>query len=128
MELETIVYEVKDQIQTITLNRPDRLNAWNEQMLYDLLAAMDHADENDEVRAVVITGAGRGFCAGADLADDPIVAHRLDSAAIAALGRSADAEEGTTAFLEKRPANFPDTVSKNLPEFFPWWEERKFIE
>ena len=282
--LETIVYDVRERIQTIRLNRPDRLNAWNEQMLHDLIAALDHADGNDEVHAVVITGAGRGFCAGADLADDggkafadiegqtayeelgdsggaaarrifrclkpvivafngpavgvgltmtlaadvriavpdakmgfvfsargilpegssswflprlvgiskalewclssrvfrseealeaglvrslhkpedllpaayalarefaansqvsnavlrqmfwrmlgvddPIVAHRLDSRGIAELGRSADAMEGTAAFLEKRPASFPDTVSRNMPDFFPWWEEQKFI-
>ena len=67
-KFETILCDVKDEILTITLNRPDRLNAWNHQMLYDLIAAFDHADENDDVGAVVLTGAGRGFCAGADLA------------------------------------------------------------
>ena len=285
MKFETILCDVKDEILTITLNRPDRLNAWNHQMLYDLIAAFDHADENDEVGAVVLTGAGRGFCAGADLAggggktfsgtgnqahldelgdsggamsrrifqslkpvivafngpavgvgltltlaadiriaapnikmgfvfaargiipegcssyflprlvgiskalewcmsarvfrseealeaglvrsihdpedllpaayelahefagnsrvsnavlrqmfwrmlgaDDPIVAHRLDTEGMIQLGKSADATEGTTSFLEKRPAKFPDKVSEDLPEFFPWWEEPRFRE
>lgn len=285
MKFETILYEVKDEIVTITLNRPDRLNAWTYQMLSELLTAFDHADADDDVGAIVITGAGRGFCAGADLsegggstfegaenqpdldelgdsggaasrrifrclkpvivafngpavgvgltmtlaadirmaapnikmgfvfaargiisegcssyflprlvgiskalewamsarvfrseealeagllrsihepedllpaayelaheftansrvsnvvmrqmfwrmlgADDPIVAHRLDTKGMIERGKSADATEGTTAFLEKRPANFPDKVSKDLPDFFPWWEEPKFLE
>ncbi len=285
MKFETILYEVKDEILTITLNRPDRLNAWTLQMLNDLLTAFDHADADDGIGAIVITGAGRGFCAGADLsegagstfegaenqpdldelgdsggaasrrlfrclkpvivafngpavgvgltmtlaadiriaapnikmgfvfaargiipegcssyflprlvgiskalewamsarvfrseealeagllrsihepedllpaayelaheftansrvsiavmrqmfwrmlgADDPIVAHRLDTKGMIQRGKSADATEGTTAFLEKRPADFPDKVSKDLPDFFPWWEEPKFRE
>jgi enoyl-CoA hydratase/carnithine racemase len=53
---------------TITLNRPDRLNAWTAQMARELIAAFDRADADDEVRAILVTGAGRGFCAGADLA------------------------------------------------------------
>lgn len=284
MKFETILYDVKNEILTITLNRPDRLNAWNRQMLSDLLTALDRADEDDNVGAVVITGAGRGFCAGADLsgggstfggagnqpgldelgdsggaasrrifrclkpvivafngpavgvgltmtlaadiriatpntkmgfvfaargiiaegcssyflprlvgiskalewamsarvfrseealeagllrsihepedllpaayevareftansrvsnavirqmfwrmlgADDPIVAHRLDTKGMVQRGKSADATEGTTAFLEKRAAKFPDKVSKDLPDFFPWWEEPTFLE
>ncbi|MGI9233360.1 MAG: enoyl-CoA hydratase-related protein [Woeseiaceae bacterium] len=285
MEFETLLYDVKDEILTITLNRPDRLNAWNRQMLSDMLAAFDAADADDDVGAVVITGAGRGFCAGADLsggggstfkgagnqpdldelgdsggaasrrifrclkpvivafngpavgvgltmtlaadvrlaapnikmgfvfaargiisegcssyflprlvgvskalewamtarvfrseealeaglvrsihepedllpaayelarefaansrvsnavirqmfwrmlgADDPVVAHRLDTKGMVERGRSADATEGTTAFLEKRAANFPDKVSKDMPDFFPWWEEPTFLE
>lgn len=55
-------------IATITLNRPDRLNAFTGQMMADLIAAFDITDADDAVRAVIITGAGRGFCAGADLA------------------------------------------------------------
>ena len=285
MKFETILYDVKDEILTITLNRPDRLNAWNNQMLNDLLAAFDEADADDNVGAIVITGAGRGFCAGADLsgaggstfkragrqpdldelgdsggaasrrifrslkpvivafngpavgvgltmtlaadvriaapnikmgmvfaargiiaegcssyflprlvgiskalewamsarifrseealdagllrsihepedllpaacelakefaansrvsnavirqmfwrmlgADDPVVAHRLDTKGMVERGKSADATEGTTAFLEKRAAKFPDKVSKDMPDFFPWWEEPTFLE
>lgn len=285
MKFETILYDVQDEILTITLNRPDQLNAWTRQMLSDLLAALDQADEDDDVGAIVITGAGRGFCAGADLsggggatfkgagnqphldelgdsggaasrrifrclkpvivafngpavgvgltmtlaadiriaapnvkmgfvfaargiiaegcssyflprlvgiskalewamsarvfrseealeagllrsihepedllpaayelareftansrvsnavirqmfwrmlgADDPVVAHRLDTKGMVERGQSADATEGTTAFLEKRAANFPDKVSKDLPDFFPWWEEPTFLE
>ncbi|HEX8647368.1 MAG TPA: crotonase/enoyl-CoA hydratase family protein [Thermoleophilaceae bacterium] len=284
MDFETIRYEVADGVLTITLNRPDRLNAWTPAMQDELIAALDRADADDAVRAIVFTGAGRGYCAGADLqgggstfdwrdrepagevprdgggrftlrlfdctkptiaaingpavgvgitmtlamdvrvaADDakmgfvfarrgivpeacsswflprivgiaqamewvatgrvfsaqealagglvrslhpkdellgtahalareiadntapvsvalgrrllwtmlgaehPMDAHRADSRAMFARGQSADAQEGVTAFLEKRPAEFPDRVSDGLPEIFPGREEPAFI-
>lgn len=283
MSFNTILYEVEDNILTITLNRPDSLNAFNGEMCNDLCAAFDMSDADDDVRAVIITGAGRGFCAGADLAkgadtwegheeaiakkkvgdgggvlsrrifnslkpvivafngpavgvgltfplaadirlaaknikmgfvfsgrgiipegcsswflprivgisktlewcysarvfrseealeaglvrslhepedlipaarelaremtetssavsntvirhmmwrmlgaDHPIEAHRIDTLGINALGVSADAKEGITAFLEKRKPAFPGRVSKDLPDYFPWWEEPEF--
>jgi enoyl-CoA hydratase/carnithine racemase len=291
MDYEQIRYEIADRILTITLNRPDRLNAFTGRMCYELQCAFDEADANDDVGAIIVTGAGRAFCAGADLeaggdtwtgaprghglpptdereypftgdgggmvsrrifecnkpviaaingpavgvgmtmtlpmdiriaakntkmgfvfaargicpeacsawflprlvgisraaewcfsarvfrseegleaglirslhepgdvvaearklarefvdnsssvsiaitrhmlwrmlgADHPIKAHEIDTAGIMALGRSRDAREGITAFLEKRKANFPDKVSENMPDFFPWWEQRKF--
>jgi enoyl-CoA hydratase/carnithine racemase len=67
MQYETLTTEVADGVLTLTLNRPDKLNAFTTQMMRDLLAAYDEADENDDVRVVIVTGAGRGFCAGADL-------------------------------------------------------------
>jgi len=63
----TILYSVEDNILTITLNRPERLNAWNLEMYNELMNAFDQSDADDDVRAVIITGAGKGFCAGADL-------------------------------------------------------------
>ena len=62
-----ILYEVSDNILTITLNRPEKLNAFTNQMMVEMLDALDRADADDEVRAIIVTGAGRGFCAGADL-------------------------------------------------------------
>jgi enoyl-CoA hydratase/carnithine racemase len=62
-----VLYEVADGILTLTLNRPDRMNAFTPTMLEELLAAFDRADADDDVRVVVVTGAGRAFCAGADL-------------------------------------------------------------
>jgi enoyl-CoA hydratase/carnithine racemase len=279
MTYEEIRYEVRDGVLTITLDRPERLNAFTVRMSQELIDAFDHADADDEVRAVVLTGAGRGFCAGADLggggttfayrggaahrdqggqvslrifeslkpvivavngpavgvgvtmtlpadirlassaarfgfvfarrgivaeaasswflprlvgisralewaatgrvfearearegglvrsvhepddllpaayalareiadntapvsialtrqmlwrmsaAPHPMFAHRVDSRAIQARGQSADAREGVGAFLEKRPAVFPDRVSSDLPSFFPWWDEPAF--
>ena len=289
--LETALYSVDQGIATITLNRPDKLNAYNSRMREELLALFDETDADDNVRAVVITGAGRAFCAGADLssggstfdrnarsgelsreslkvgdvyrdgggtntlriyqslkpvigaingaavgigatmqlpmdfrlastkarfgfvfarrgitleaasswflpqvvgmqtalewcmtgrifdadealkhglvrsvhepdellpaayalareiadnaapvsvaltrqllwrmsaAPHPMDAHRIDSRSIQARGESADAREGVSSFLEKRPAVFPNRVSSDMPSFYPWWEEPVF--
>jgi enoyl-CoA hydratase/carnithine racemase len=64
---EAVTYSVTDGVATITLNRPDRLNALNDEMYAGILAAFDQTDADDGVRAVIVTGAGRAFCAGADL-------------------------------------------------------------
>ncbi len=65
---ETIRLDVADHIATLTLNRPDHLNAFNHKMMDEMISAFDYTDANDEVRVVVVTGEGRAFCAGADLA------------------------------------------------------------
>ncbi len=67
MAYKYILYDVEDKILTITLNRPDKLNAWVEPMGLEMIDALDRADADDEVRAIIFTGAGRAFCAGADL-------------------------------------------------------------
>lgn len=64
---ETLLYEVEDNVLTITLNRPEKLNAFNNIMRNEIIDALDHADADDEVRAIIFTGAGRAYCAGADL-------------------------------------------------------------
>ena len=282
MKYQQIIYEAAGGILTITLDRADRLNAFTTTMGDELRDAFDRADADDDVRAVVVTGRGRGFCAGADLesggatfdygtepdgrvhrdggglvalrifeslkpviaaingpavgvgitmtlpmdirlastearmgfvfarrglvpeacsswflprlvgisraaewvysgrvfpaaealeaglvrsvhppgellaaaralalemaehcsavsvalsrqllwrmlgADHPMEAHKIDSRAIQALGRSADAREGVQSFLEKRPPAFAGRVSTDLPYFFPWWDDRQF--
>jgi enoyl-CoA hydratase/carnithine racemase len=284
-EYSQIRYDVADHVATITLHRPDQLNAFTGTMMRELIDAFDHVDADDDVRAVVVTGAGRGFCAGADLsgggetfarggsdvqtdvgvprdggglvtlrifrcakpvigaingaavgvgvtmtlpmdvrlasttarfgfvfarrgivpeacsswflprvvgisraaewcytgrvfdaaealdgglvrsvheadqllgaahalageiaehaapvsvaltrqmlwrmlgASHPMEAHRVDSRAIQVRGASADAREGVTSFLEKRPAEYPDRVSDGLPDVFPGWVEPGF--
>jgi enoyl-CoA hydratase/carnithine racemase len=67
MDFTEIRYDVDDGVLTITLDRPDRLNAWTPTMQRELIEAIDRADADDDVRAVVVTGAGRAYCAGADL-------------------------------------------------------------
>ena len=283
VDFEQITTEVADGVLTITLNRPDRLNAWTARMGEELIEAFDRADADDGIRAIIVTGAGRGFCAGADLAsggetfdyrereigglvprdnggeltlrifqskkpviaaingpavgvgatmtlpmdirlaaedarmgfvftrrgivpeacsswflprivgisramewvatgrvfsaqegleggllrslhpggellgaahalareigentapvsvalarqllwrmlgaEHPMLAHRADSRGMFFRGQSADAVEGITAFLEKRPAQFPDRVSDGLPEIMPGWEAPEF--
>jgi enoyl-CoA hydratase/carnithine racemase len=68
MDFEQITTETSEGVLTITLNRPDRLNAWTATMGSELIQAFDQADADDDVRVIIVTGAGRGFCAGADLA------------------------------------------------------------
>ena len=67
MGYEQIIYDVADGVATITLNRPDKLNAFTGTMMQEMIAAFDAIDADDDVRAVIVTGAGRAFCAGADL-------------------------------------------------------------
>ena len=67
MSYETLLYEVSEHVATITFNRPEKMNTWNAQVASELSEAMLKANTDDEVRAVVLTGAGRAFCAGADL-------------------------------------------------------------
>ena len=66
-DYETLLFDVEDEVATITLNRPDRMNAYDPAMAADLDAAWGRCDEDDGIRAVILTGAGRAFCAGADL-------------------------------------------------------------
>jgi enoyl-CoA hydratase/carnithine racemase len=71
MSYETILYDVTDNILTITLNRPEKLNAFTPTMMAEMVDAFDRADADDNVRAIIVTGAGRAFCAGADLSAGP---------------------------------------------------------
>ncbi len=67
MSYEQILYDVTDWVATITLNRPDKLNAWTRHMEGEVQCALEGAAADDAVRAIVITGSGKGFCAGADM-------------------------------------------------------------
>ena len=70
MSFNTIRYEINERILTITLNRPEQMNAFTVEMANELIAAFNQASEDDEVSAIVVTGAGKAFCAGMDLSSD----------------------------------------------------------
>lgn len=80
MSFETILAEIDDGLMTITLNRPDRLNAWTYQMGAEMAQAIEQANADESVDAIVVTGAGRGFCAGADIQDVFSAQQKDDSA------------------------------------------------
>src|SRR5436309_2011739 len=82
MAYETIVYEKKGPVVTLTLNRPDTINAINPQMTAELHGALDEADADAEVRAIILTGAGRGFSAGFDIARRPDGRSSLDATGV----------------------------------------------
>ena len=94
MDYQHILYEVSDKIATITLNRPERMNAWTAIMERDVRHAMEQAAADDNVRVIVLTGAGRAFCAGADMeglkAIDPNEIRRGESAPSFDMNRRAD--------------------------------------
>ncbi len=85
MGYEQIIVDVSNRVATITLNRPERLNAWTPVMAHELAAAFKQCDDDDAIRAIIVTGAGRGFCAGADLS--------AGGEAFAAAGRSERQEQ-----------------------------------
>jgi 2-(1,2-epoxy-1,2-dihydrophenyl)acetyl-CoA isomerase len=69
-EFQQIIYEKSGHVATVTLNRPQKLNAYSEIMVHEILAALGDARDDDEIRAVIITGTGRGFCSGGDIGRD----------------------------------------------------------
>ena len=103
MDFEQITTETSEGILTITLNRPERLNAWTGRMGEELRGAFDIADDDDDVRVVIVTGAGRGFCAGADLeaGGDTFDYSKRDTAGVA--GRDGGGEFTLRVFDSRKP-------------------------
>ena len=103
-ETAEVLYEVRDRVATITLNRPDRLNAWTPTMAEQVRAALLRAQADDNARAIVLTGAGRGFCAGAD----------MSGLAARASGQQAAMQPPHDAPTEGLAANFAQRLSYML--------------
>ena len=95
MAYEDILYRVDDGVAVITLNRPDRLNAWRGQMAVDVRAAMRAASDDPAVSVIVLTGAGRGFCAGADMNNLQTI-QSGDSSARSSAAAAPDADRKST--------------------------------
>lgn len=108
MTFEDILYRVEDGVAVITLNRPDRLNAWRREMDQDVRAAMRAASEDDAVRVIVLTGAGRGFCAGADM-------NMLQAIQSEASGDGRDSTSATA------PAAFDETAREDFRKQYSWF-------
>jgi enoyl-CoA hydratase/carnithine racemase len=114
MLTQETLYNVADRVATITLNRPDKLNAWTALMESEVRSHMENAEQNDEVRVIVLTGAGRGFCAGADMSLLSAVAERgLDHRDLDDRGREqvlrdgANRREGAAPDFQKKYSYFP---------------------
>ena len=110
MPNQETLYHAANRVATITLNRPDKLNAWTAVMEREVRAAMGEAEHDENVRVIVLTGAGRGFCAGADMSLLSTVAEKgLDEArrAQAAQPASSGGGEGTRRDFRKRYSYFP---------------------
>ena len=109
MPNQETLYNVADRVATITLNRPDKLNAWTAVMESEVKAAVRDAERDENVRVIVLTGAGRGFCAGADISLLSTVATKgLDSAQRArAVQPQGGTVEGIRADFQKKYSYFP---------------------
>jgi enoyl-CoA hydratase/carnithine racemase len=93
-----------------------------------LLKAREIASEIAENTSAISVALSRHMLWKMLGADHPMEAHKIDSRGIFSLGQSPEAAEGVVSFLEKRAPNFPGKPSKDMPEFFPWWEERAFSD
>jgi enoyl-CoA hydratase/carnithine racemase len=102
------IYGVAERVATITLNRPDKLNAWTATMEKEVRAEMEEAERDDGVRVIVLTGAGRGFCAGADMSLLSLVATQgLDAGRREQALRAGEVREGVRADFQKKYSYFP---------------------
>jgi enoyl-CoA hydratase/carnithine racemase len=108
MPKQETLYEVADRVATITLNRPDKLNAWTAIMEQEVRSAIEEAERDDNVRVIVLTGAGRGFCAGADMSLLSSVATRgVDEAAEKQALQAGAQREGVRPDFQKKYSYFP---------------------
>ena len=109
MQTQETLYNVANRVATITLNRPDKLNAWTALMESEVRSHLEKAEQDEEVRVIVLTGAGRGFCSGADMSLLSAVAERGldDRGREHVLHSEGNRREGVSADFQKRFSYFP---------------------
>src|SRR5579863_4314471 len=108
MPSQETLYQVADRVATITLNRPEKLNAWTAVMEQEVRSAIENAERDDQVRVIVLTGAGRGFCAGADMSLLSDVADRgLDKGTRDRALQTGAAREDVRSDFQKKYSYFP---------------------
>lgn len=113
MQNQEILYSVANRVATITLNRPDKLNAWTALMEKEVRSAMENAEGDEDVRVIVLTGAGRGFCAGADMsllsavAEHGVVNQAREGQSPEDQNREAALRDGVPLDFQKRYSYFP---------------------
>jgi len=113
MQNQEILYSVENRVATITLNRPDKLNAWTAVMEKEVRSAMENAERDEDVRVIVLTGAGRGFCAGADMsllsavAEHGFVDQNSEVQKSDVQNREAALRDGVRLDFQKRYSYFP---------------------
>src|SRR3974377_1565586 len=108
MPNQETLYGVADRVATITFNRPDKLNAWTARMESEVRSAIENAERDDNVRVIILTGAGRGFCAGADMSLLSAVAEqgRVDQGREQVLHQCTSRREGVPPDFQKRYSYF----------------------
>lgn len=114
MDYKDILYDVADNIATITLNRPDRLNAWTSTMSQEYRHALADAEAREEVRVIILTGAGRGFCAGLDMSELTNIADGNVVVSASSGSQETASHDGPCQANFRQGVSFPPSVSKPI--------------
>lgn len=112
---DVVLFEIEDRVALLTFNRPDRLNAWTPELQTRYFDLLEECAARDDVRAIVLTGAGRGFCAGADMARlEQLSGGDGEAASVAGKAATADTDDAAGAEVDPRPVTYALTIPKPI--------------